>query len=140
MEVVSYDLLDEIMTEDDKTFHQQLGQRVAQLRKEHQLTQVQLAEILGISQQHVASYECGRRKIPAAILPTLSKLLAAPVEELLGMTEKRSKRGPAPRLQQQIDHIRQLPRSKQRFVMEMLDTVIRQQQDDAARGRMTDKP
>jgi transcriptional regulator with XRE-family HTH domain len=125
---ISYGFLDEIMTEDDKSFYKQLGKRVAQLRKELQMTQVQLAKILGISQQHVASYECGRRKIPVALLPTLSKLLAVAVEDLLGMKNTASKRGPAPRLQRQIEQIRTLPRTKQRFVMEMLDTVIQQQQ------------
>jgi hypothetical protein len=36
------------------------------------------------------------------------------------------KRGPAPKLQQQIERIQQLPRTQQRFVMQMLDTVIAQ--------------
>ena len=34
------------------------------------------------------------------------------------------KRGPAPKLQQQIERIQQLPRTQQRFVMPMLDAVI----------------
>jgi hypothetical protein len=37
-----------------------------------------------------------------------------------------AKRGPAPKPQQQIERIQQLPRSKQRFVIEMLDTVLAQ--------------
>lgn len=37
-----------------------------------------------------------------------------------------SKRGPAPKLQQQIERIQRLPRAKQRFVMEMIDTVLAQ--------------
>lgn len=36
------------------------------------------------------------------------------------------KRGPAPRLQQQLEQIGQRPKAKQRFVMEMLDAVIQQ--------------
>jgi hypothetical protein len=36
-----------------------------------------------------------------------------------------AKRRPAPKLQQ-IERIQKLPRAKQRFVMEMLDTVIQQ--------------
>jgi len=38
----------------------------------------------------------------------------------------KAKRGPDSRLQQQVEKIRQLPRTKQQFVMEMLDTVIKQ--------------
>jgi hypothetical protein len=39
---------------------------------------------------------------------------------------KPAKRRPAPKLQQQIELIQQLPRAKQRFVIEMLDTVLQQ--------------
>lgn len=38
----------------------------------------------------------------------------------------KSKRGPASTLEKQIEQISQLPRAKQKFVMEMLDTVIQQ--------------
>lgn len=127
MAVISYRFLDEVMTEDDKNFYRQLGERVARLRKEQHLTQVQMAQILSISQQHVASYEAGRRKIPASILPVLSKLLEVPVEALLGMKSQKTKRGPIAALNRQVEQIRRLPRTKQKFVMEMLDTVIRQQ-------------
>ncbi len=37
------------------------------------------------------------------------------------------KRGAAPKLQQQMERIQRLPKAKQRFVMEMLDTVLAQQ-------------
>jgi hypothetical protein len=39
---------------------------------------------------------------------------------------RREKRGPAPKLQQQIERIQQLPRPQQKFVMRMLDTVLQQ--------------
>lgn len=115
------------MTKDDELFFQQLGQRIASLRKEQHLTQVQLAKLLGISQQHMASFEKGIRKIPASMLPSLSEVFAVPLESLLGIPQKKAKRGPAPKLQRQVELIGQLPRTKQRFVMEMLDAVIQQQ-------------
>ncbi len=37
------------------------------------------------------------------------------------------KRGPASKLQQQLERISALPKAQQRFVMEMLDTVLQQQ-------------
>lgn len=37
------------------------------------------------------------------------------------------KRGPASKLQQQVEAIAMLPKAKQRFVVEMLDTVLAQQ-------------
>jgi hypothetical protein len=39
---------------------------------------------------------------------------------------QRSKRGPAPKLLQQIERIHRLPKAQQRFVMQMIDTVLRQ--------------
>jgi len=123
---VSYELLEELMTKDEKTFYEQLGERVAELRKQNQITQVQMARELGVSQQQIASYEAGRVKIPISSLPKLSMVLAAPVEEIIGI-EKPSRRGPASRLQQQVALIGELPRAKQKFIMEMLEAVIRQE-------------
>ena len=114
------------MTQNDVRFFEQLGERVADLRKEQRLTQVQLAEILGISQQHMASFEKGIRKIPASMLPTLAQVFGVSVDELLGVNNGKSKRGPTPKLQRQIEQLQRLPKTKQRFVMEMLDTVLQQ--------------
>ena len=127
MASISYSLLDAHMTEDDKAFFKALGQRIATWRKEQHLTQGQLAKTLGISQQHMASFEKGIRKIPASMLPIIAQVFAISMDELMGMPTKASKRGPAPKLQRQIELISQLPKSKQKFVMEMLDTVIQQQ-------------
>lgn len=114
------------VTTQDKRFYQALGQRVAELRKAQGLTQVQLSERLGISQQTLAHYEVGRLRVAVAMLPALAKELAVSVEALVGVSIPKSKRGPAPKLQRQIEQIQRLPRTKQRFVMQMLDTVLQQ--------------
>jgi hypothetical protein len=48
---------------------------------------------------------------------------------LIGVPTKRhaGKRGPTPKLQQQLERITRLPKGKQRFVMRMLDNVLQQQ-------------
>lgn len=116
-----------VMTQDEKKYFQEFGQRVAQLRKALNLTQAQLGELLSISQQMVASYEVGRRRVPVSMLPALARALAVPIDELLGDTTKtRSKRGPTSKLQQHIERISQLPKAQQRFVMQMLETVLAQ--------------
>ena len=116
----------QVMTPHDKRFYQELGQRIAHLRKAHDLTQQQLAELLGISQQTLAHYEVGRLRVAVAMLPALATTLATTVESLIGDASKPAKRGPAPKLQQQLDRISQLPKAQQRFVIQMLDTVIAQ--------------
>lgn len=104
-----------------------MGERITQLRKARGITQVQLAEILGVSQQTVQAYEVGRRRIQVSALPVVARTLSVSLEELFGETSQaKSKRGPASQLERSIERIGQLPKSKQRFVLEMLDTVLAQ--------------
>ncbi len=93
------------------------------------MTQTQLADALGIAQQTMAHYEGGKLRIPVALLSTMATLLAVSIEAIIGEPAKaaKGKRGPTPRLQRQMELISQLPRTKQKFVMEMLDAVIQQQ-------------
>ncbi|MEM9103945.1 MAG: helix-turn-helix transcriptional regulator [Pseudomonadota bacterium] len=114
----------------DTEFYKNLGTRIAELRKEIELTQTQLAQHLEISQQHMASFEKGIRKIPAAMLPTLSQLFGLSVDELLGITQSK-KRGLSAKLQQQLERAQALPRGKQQLVYDMLDVVIKKQQKDS---------
>ena len=115
------------MTQDEKQFFKALGARIAELRKAHGLTQVQLAEALELTQQMIASYEVGRRRVPVSLLPAIAQALAVSVEVLIGQKEASpGKRGPAPKLQQQMERIQRLPKAQQRFVMQMIDTVLAQ--------------
>jgi transcriptional regulator with XRE-family HTH domain len=114
------------MTQDEKAFFQQLGTRIAELRKSATITQVQLADTLGVSQQTVASWEVGRRGVPIATLPALARALSVSVETLIGEKAAPAKRGPAPQLQQRIERLTRLPKAQQRLVLQMLDGVLSQ--------------
>jgi len=116
------------MTQDEKAFFKQLGSRIAELRKEQGLTQAQLAKMLQLTQQMIASYEVGRRRVPVSLLPAIAGALTTSVEELIGTPSMHpAKRGPTPKLQQQMERIQRLPKTQQRFVMQMIDTVLAQQ-------------
>lgn len=128
------DILSELNTDSmaisasERAFFARLGAHVAELRKARDITQVEMAQTLGVSQQTINSYEVGRRRIPVSALPALARNLGVSLEELLGEDGGGDKkRGPTPKLQQQIERILELPRSQQRFVMQMLDTVLAQQ-------------
>ena len=121
-----FDFEADSMTHDEQVFFKAMGSRIAALRKASSITQVQLAEMMEVSQQTVTSWEVGRRGVPVSAVPTLSRALGTTVETLVGEKPALAKRGPAPKLQQQIERIGQLPKPKQRFVMEMLDTVLAQ--------------
>ena len=115
------------MTQDEKDYFKVLGARVAQLRHDQNLTQVQLAEALGISQQMVASYEVGRRRIPVSMLQSLAQALSVDIDGLLGDAAKaRAKRGPAPVLARHMERINALPKTPQRFVILVLESVLAQ--------------
>lgn len=115
------------MAAKEKVFYERLGRRIAERRKALDITQVELAQTLGIAQQTMAHYEGGVSRIAVALLPPLASALDTSVEELLGEdTRRSSKRGPSSRLQQQLEQVSQLPKAKQKFVSEMLDTVLQQ--------------
>ena len=118
---------DPIMAGTDKAFYRALGQRVAQKRKGMGLTQVELAKALGVAQQTMAHYEGGSLRIPVALLPPLANSLGTSIEELVGEQKKPGKRGPAPKLQQKLEELSRLSKPKQKFVMEMIDTVLQQE-------------
>jgi len=128
MPTITFSLLDEQMTQNDKAFFKRLGKRVAELRKELGITQAQLAKTLAISQQLIAAYEAGTRKIPASMLPILARLFAVSLEQLTSVKSQPTKRGPASTLQRQIEQISLMPRAKQKFITEMLEALIKQQQ------------
>lgn len=128
MSSITYSLLDEQMNKNDTVFFKALGKRVAEQRKELGMTQAQLADTLKISQQLIAAYETGSRKIPASMLPMLARLFAIPLEQLTGMDKPPAKRGPASVMQRQFEQISLMPRPRQKFITEMIDALIKQQQ------------
>ena len=116
------------ISDDDREFFVQLGGRIAELRKSKNITQIQMAETLGVAQQTFNCYESGKRRIPVSALSTIARALSISIEELLGepANQRSNKRGPAPKLQKQFELITQMPRTKQQFVINMLDMVIQQ--------------
>ena len=111
----------------DEQFFKAMGQRIAQARKGQALTQQQVADQLGIAQQTYAHYEVGDVRFPASMLPLLAQVLSLPTEELLGQVEKpKARKGPTPRILQQLERISQLPKTKQHVVSEMLEMVLAQ--------------
>jgi transcriptional regulator with XRE-family HTH domain len=117
-----------VMAPDDKDFFMELGKRIAQLRKDQGWSQQQLAHMLGIAQQTLGHYEMARLRVPASMLPQLTQIFKVGADELIGtpLPQARAKRGPASQLQQHMERVSQLPKTKQKFVMEMLETVLAQ--------------
>ncbi|MGH9931879.1 MAG: hypothetical protein ACREA9_21990 [Pyrinomonadaceae bacterium] len=53
-------------------------------------------------------------------------VLGITIETLIGEEEKPAKRGPTPKPQRHMERISRLPKTQQRFVLQMLETVLAQ--------------
>lgn len=69
-----------------------IGRRVAQLRKEKNMTQMELADRMGVSYQAVSNWERGVSCPDITLLPGLSDLYGVLVDDLLRDEEERRKR------------------------------------------------
>ena len=61
--------------------------RLRDLREDHDLTQTQLAKILGMSQTGYSKYETGENDVPTAILIKLARYYNTSIDFLLGQTD-----------------------------------------------------
>jgi transcriptional regulator with XRE-family HTH domain len=132
------------MSPDEQPYFQVLGQRIAKARSMADLTQVQLAEALGISQPQLAFYEVGKRRVPVSLLPGLAKVLGVSLEALIAHDDaaqvtaappRRTRRGPVSKLEQQLDAIARLPKAEQKIVSRFLDTMIAQHMGATPQGQ-----
>ena len=61
----------------------QIGKFIAQLRKEHELSQEKLGEIIGVTNKTISRWETGTYLPPAEMLLSMSKLFDVSINELL---------------------------------------------------------
>lgn len=64
-------------------------QRIRDLREDHDLTQKQIAQILGMSQTGYSKYETGENDIPTQVLIKLADFYQTSIDYLLGRTDQK---------------------------------------------------
>ena len=64
-------------------------QRIRDLREDHDLTQKQIAQMLGMSQTGYSKYETGENDIPTLVLIKLADFYQTNTDYLLGRTDKK---------------------------------------------------
>lgn len=72
------------------SLHEQIGQRIAALRKEMGLTQLGLAEAVGVSRSAVAQWETGRAGQLIPNLTAIAQALGVGIETLTHGEDKRA--------------------------------------------------
>ena len=65
-----------------------VGKKLAQLRKEKNITQMEIADILGVSYQAVSNWERGNSMPDISKLPELVEVLGCTIDELLSDKEE----------------------------------------------------
>jgi transcriptional regulator with XRE-family HTH domain len=104
---------------------EKLGERVALLRKERGLTQVELAEALGVAQSIVSKYESGELRLHGELIIQLAELLDVSADELLGLVE-RPRTGPAKdkRLARRLQGFDRLPKRDRDALTRTIDAFL----------------
>jgi transcriptional regulator with XRE-family HTH domain len=108
---------------DFDSFFKELGEKIVSYRKEQNLTQAQLGEKIGVSQQLIAAYENSERHLPIISLFKIAQVLHVEIEDLLGL-QKKGKPGPIPVIRRKLEQVQNLPPNKQKLIIDFLDSFL----------------
>ena len=114
--------------DETRSFLKEMGSRLTAARKHEGLSQVQLAKLVGVSQQIIANYEIGSRHIPVGRLVRICDILGVGIADVVGRGETGPrKRGPTPLIEKQLEAITALPNDKRAFITEVLTNFFKKQ-------------
>jgi transcriptional regulator with XRE-family HTH domain len=101
------------------------GEKLYQARLAKGLSQIDLAELVSISQQAYASWERKPTALKPEQLVIIARALEVSIDSLLGLTPKvKHKSGPVGKLQLLLEEASKLPRSQQNKISDLLEPFI----------------
>ena len=110
------------------------GEHLANLRKQAGLTQVELAELLGVPQSNVAYWEQSEKPPRSDVLPQMAKVLGVGIEQLLlpanGHAAPSRTGGPKGKVRKLFEEVSRLPRRQQEKIVEFVSAFVRQYEHD----------
>jgi transcriptional regulator with XRE-family HTH domain len=95
--------------------------RLIQLRKQHGLSQLRLAEAVGLHVNQVRRYEAGTAQPTLDTLVNLAKSLSVSLDTLVFDEDER---GPSDELRLQFEAVSQLPDEEKRIIKALLDGML----------------
>jgi transcriptional regulator with XRE-family HTH domain len=102
-----------------------IGERLARLRKERGITQVEMAELLGLSQANVSDYERGELRLHGELLVKLARILKVSTDEILGLNESPPSRAPRDRrLLRRLQDVDKLSKRDREALLRTLDAFL----------------
>lgn len=81
------------MNRDERTFLEDLGQRLRSRREARKLTQAQLAEQCGLHRTFIGSVERGERNVSVLNLRQIAQALRVPLAELFAEVPRKGRSG-----------------------------------------------
>jgi transcriptional regulator with XRE-family HTH domain len=117
----------------------EFGERLAALRKQRGLTQVQLAEAMGATQRAMSYYENECDFPPGPVLIELARVLKVSTDELLGVKATKGRRTAqdAPetrRVWKKFQQVMRLPEKDRRAVIRLVNSLVETTGRSAAGG------
>lgn len=104
-----------------------LGERIASLRKQRGLTQVELAERLDVIQSIISDYERGRLRPNPTILAKLAMVLHVSADEILGIAPTDGGKSGAPlsrKFLRRLKAVEELPKRDQDALLRTIDAFL----------------
>jgi transcriptional regulator with XRE-family HTH domain len=109
----------------------QLGRRLAAFRKARNITQIDLAQRLGITQGGLSKYERGQLRIHSELLRQLADAVGVSTDELLGVPAKPARPiklsaedREAQRLWKKFQLVMELPEKDRRAVIRLVNSLV----------------
>lgn len=106
---------------------QGIGKRIAAMRKKRGITQVELAEAIGISQKLISSYEVGRITLSAEMLLRIATALKGSADEILGLAKdvELVADSPSLKIMRRLLKIEQMPANQQKALLKNIDMFLK---------------
>ena len=110
-----------------KQENESFGRRLARLRKERGITQVEIAERVGIIQAIVSDYERDKLRLNAEMIVRFARALDITTDELLKAGEESTPLQPKTnsRILRRMEKIESLPVGQQSTLLRTIDTFLK---------------
>jgi transcriptional regulator with XRE-family HTH domain len=113
------------------------AKRLVAARTRRQLTQVELADALGVTQPLISLYERGLSEPSAAVIAAIARELRVSADELLGVKPPSRAENATDRenlrLMRKLRQVQQLPPRDRRAVVQFINALVAQREMKAAR-------
>jgi len=113
------------MKPDEKQLYKQIGKNIQRFRQERRLSQMELAEMIDVSQAYIGKIERGNRRVPLSTLIGIAKALQVPLDKLVNYSpEHKEEKLTAPE-----DIVKEVlrnypPKTRVKILKQALDTLM----------------